>query len=44
MIVGFMRSFVKPIEMAALTAKMGKFYGLDIVYFTPRDIDMGIDE
>lgn len=40
MIVGFMRNFIKPPEMAFLTAKMSKYYGIDIIYLTPKEIDI----
>lgn len=38
--VGFMRNFKKPPELAYLTAKMRKYYGINIVYLTPLDIDV----
>lgn len=38
--VGFMRNFKKPNEMAYLTAKMSKYYGINIVYLNPKDIDI----
>lgn len=39
MIVGFMRNFNKPNDMAELTAKMAKYYGIDIIYFRPKDVN-----
>lgn len=38
--VGFMRNFKEPPEIAFLTAKMSKYYGINIVYLTPQDIDI----
>lgn len=40
MIVGFMRNFNKPNDMAELTAKMAKYYGIDIIYFRPKDVNI----
>lgn len=44
MYVGFMRNFVKPTEMAKLVAIISKFYGIDIIYLRPKDINIETDK
>lgn len=40
MYVGIMRNFKEPPEIAYLTAKMSKYYNIEIIYLTPQDIDI----
>src|SRR5699024_2275063 len=40
MIVGFMRNFKNPTAMAELTAKVCKYYDIDIIYLRPRDVNI----
>lgn len=40
MFVGFMHRNKKPPLIAKVTALMGSYYGIDIIYFRPRDIDI----
>lgn len=40
MIVGFMRNNPKPFEMVRLLAKTSKYNDIDLVYFSPRDVDV----
>ena len=40
MIVGFMRNIIKPTYMAKLTAVLCKNQGIDLIYLSPRDINM----
>lgn len=40
MIIGFMRNNPKPFEMVRLLAKTSKYNDIDLVYFSPRDVDI----
>lgn len=40
MIIGFMRNSKTPTELAELTAKMAKYYEIDILYLTPENVDI----
>lgn len=40
MIVGLMRNFIKPTEMARLIAMLCKYHGMDLIYLRPRDVNM----
>lgn len=38
--VGFMRNFIKPTKLATITAKMSKYYGINIIYLRPKDVNI----
>lgn len=38
--LGLMRNFTNPIDIAFSAAKIRQNYGIDIIYVTPKDIDM----
>ncbi|MFD1020158.1 YheC/YheD family protein [Thalassobacillus hwangdonensis] len=40
MLVGFMRLFKKPPHIAKLTAMMCSYYGMELIYLRPRDVDI----
>src|SRR5699024_3975671 len=39
-IVGFMRNNPKPFKIARLMAKASKYYNIDLVYFSPHEVDI----
>lgn len=39
-VIGFMRNSRIPFKLARLLAKACKYYDIDVVYFTPRDVDI----
>ncbi|MDO6451792.1 YheC/YheD family protein [Oceanobacillus profundus] len=43
MIVGLMRNFIKPTDMARLTAMLCKYQGMDLIYLRPRDVNVNND-
>lgn len=38
--VGIMTNFRKPTKLATMTALIAKSYGIDIIYMTPKDVDI----
>ncbi|WP_019378062.1 YheC/YheD family protein [Virgibacillus halodenitrificans] len=44
MLIGFMRNLLQPTKMARLTTMLCKYYGMDLIYIRPRDIDMNTNK
>jgi len=40
MLVGIMTNFTKPTKLATITSVISKYNNIDIIYFTPKDVDV----